>query len=157
MEEQNEPYKKEIDLEDHPNPISMEQMKYILKQMEKSIYKIKCKKGFGTGFLCLIPFPTKLNLLPTLITNNHVLSEQDIATNQKIEYSFNDDSQSNTIIIDEDRKKYTNTEYDITIVEIKINVDKIDLNSFLEIDDEIYEENPNKKYKQKIYLYIALS
>ena len=84
VEEQVESYKKEIDLEGHASPISMEQMKYILKQMEKSIYKIKCEKGTGSGFLCLIPFPTKLNLLPTLITNNHVLSEKDIDINQKI-------------------------------------------------------------------------
>ena len=153
MEKQNEVYKKEIDLEDHPSPISLEQMKYIFKQMEKSIYKIKCSKGVGTGFLCLIPFPTKLNKLPTLITSNHVLPENNIAANQKIEYSFNDDKEFNSIIIDEDRKKYTNENYDITIIEIKPEEDKIDLNSFLEIDDGIYEENINEKYKQKtIYI-----
>ena len=37
MEEKNESYKQEINLEDHVIPISMEQMKYILNQMEKSI------------------------------------------------------------------------------------------------------------------------
>ena len=153
MEKQNESYKKEIDLENHPTPISMEQMKYILKQMERSIYKIKSNKGVGTGFLCLIPFPTKLNLLPTLITNNHVLSEEDIAINQKIEFSFNNDTEFNSIIIDADRRKYTNIEYDITIIEIKVDKDKININSFLELDEEIYEENPNERYKQKsIYI-----
>ena len=103
MEGQNEEYQKEIDIENHPNPISLEQMEYIIKQMKKSIYKIKCNNGYGTGFLCLIPFPTKLNLLPTLITNNHVLSENSIAVNQKIEYSYNDDKEFNSIIIDENR------------------------------------------------------
>ena len=153
MEEQYKNIKKEIDLEDHPNPISMDQMEYILKQMKKSIYKIKCSKGVGTGFLCLIPFPTKLNLLPTLITNNHVLSENNIEINQKIEYSFNDNTEFNSILIDENRKKYTNENYDITIIEIKPEEDKIDINSFLEIDEGIYEENINEKYKQKtIYI-----
>ena len=153
MEGKNEEYQKEIDIENHPNPISLEQMEYIIKQMKKSIYKIKCDNGYGTGFLCLIPFPTKLNLLPTLITNNHVLSENSIAVNQKIEYSYNDNKEYNSIIIDKNRKKYTNEDYDITIIEIKPNEDKIDLNSFLEVDDGIYEENINQIYKQKsIYI-----
>jgi len=104
MEEKNESYKKEIGLEGHASPISMEQMKYILKQMERSIYKIKCNIGKASGFLCLIPFPTKLNLLPTLITNNHVLSEKDIAINQKIQCLLKDDSEFKTIIIDDNRK-----------------------------------------------------
>ena len=121
--------------------------------MERSVCEIKSNKGVGTGFLCLIPFPTKLNLLPTLITNNHVLSEEDIAINQKIEYSFNNDTEFNSIIIDADRRKYTNIEYDITIIEIKVDKDKININSFLELDEEIYEENPNERYKQKsIYI-----
>ena len=153
MEEENEIYKIEINLEDHPNPISIEQMEYILKQMKRSIYKIKLNKGFGTGFLCLIPFPTKLNPLPTLITNNHVLSINNIEVNQKIEYSFNDNIKFNSIIIDKNRKKYTNKNYDITIIEIKPEEDNIEINSFLEIDDGIYEENIKQKYKQKsIYI-----
>ena len=153
MEGENEEYQKEIDLEDHSNPISLEQMEHIIKQMKKSIFKIKCEKGVGTGFLCLIPFPTKLNLLPTLITNNHVLSENEIAINQKIDYLYNDDKNSNSIIIDENRKKYTNKDYDVTIIEIKPNEDKIDINSFLEVDDGIYEDNINQIYKQKsIYI-----
>ena len=131
----------------------MDQMEYILKQKKKNVYKIKCNIGVGTGFLCLIPFPTKLNPLPTLITNNHNLSENDIAVNQKIEYSLTDDTESNEIIIDEERKKYTNVNYDITMIEIKPEEDNIDLNSFLEIDEGIYEENINQKYKQKsIYI-----
>ena len=147
MEGLNLEYQKEIDLEDHSNPISLEQMEHIIKQMKKSLYKIKCSEGVGTGFLCLIPFPTKLNLLPTLITNNHVLSENNIAENQKIEYSYNDDKEFNSIIIDENRKRYTNKNYDVTIIEIKPNEDKIDINSFLEIDEGIYEDNINQTYK----------
>ena len=57
MEEQDISYKKEIDLEDEHNPVSMMQMENILKKMKKSICKIKCNKGVGTGFLYLIPFP----------------------------------------------------------------------------------------------------
>ena len=149
MEEQKESDKKEIDLEGHASPISMEQMKYILKQMEKSIYKIKCEKGTSSGFLCLIPFPSKLNLLPTLIINNHALSEKEIAINQKIQCLLKNDSEFKTIIIDENRKKYTSEKYDTTIIEINPKGDNIDINSFLEIDEGIYEENLNQSYKQK--------
>ena len=149
MEEKIESYKKEIDLEGHAKPISMEQMKYILEQMEKSIYKIKCENGAGLGFLWLIPFPTKLNLLPTLITNNHVLSEKDIAINRKIQCLLKNDSEFKTIIIDENRKKYISEKYDTTIIEINPKGDNLDLNSFLEIDEGIYEEDLNHSYKQK--------
>jgi len=56
------------------------------------------------------------------------------------------------IFIDELRITITNEEYDFTIIEIKDN-DGIELNSFLEIDDQIYEEKINSIYKdQQVYL-----
>ena len=56
------------------------------------------------------------------------------------------------IFIDELRIIITNEEYDFTIIEIKDN-DGIELNSFLEIDDQIYEEKINSIYKdQQVYL-----
>ena len=42
--------------------------------MEKNIVKIKIGIEQGTGFFCKIPFPNKENMLPVLITNNHVIS-----------------------------------------------------------------------------------
>jgi hypothetical protein len=82
----------EKDLDDHPAGISLEQTEYFQKQMKNAICKIKCKEGHGTGFLCLIPNPSKLRQLPVLITNNHVLNEKDIENNQTIEISINNDS-----------------------------------------------------------------
>ena len=53
--------------------------------MEKSIVKIKCLEGgFSSGFFCQIPFPNEFNLLPVLITNNHVLNHNDIIIGKKI-------------------------------------------------------------------------
>ena len=60
-----------------------------------------------------------------------------------------DDFEFKTIIIDENRKKYTSEKYDTTIVEIKPKDDNIDINSFLEIDEGIFEENLNQKYQHK--------
>ena len=44
------------------------------------------------------------------------------------------------IKLDSSRKKYTNKKYDVTIIEIKED-DKIKDNSFLQIDENIYQEN----------------
>jgi len=146
MKEKQE-YIKEINLENHPQGI------FIEKKIEKSVCKIKTNEGnFGTGFFCLIPFPTKLNLLPVLITNNHILKENDIRKGQKINFSMNNDNFKSQIFIDDLRKTYTSREYDTTIIEIKEN-DNLDINYFLMIDYEIYKEKVNEKYKEKsIYL-----
>ena len=46
--------------------------KKIIRQMKKYIFKIKIGQTQGTGFFCKIPFPDKDNMLPVLITNNHI-------------------------------------------------------------------------------------
>ena len=152
MEEKHDNYIAEKDLEDHPIGISLEQMEVLPNQMKKSICKIKCKEGHGTGFLCLIPNPSKSKTLPVLITNNHILNEEDIGNNQIIEFSINNDSIKKTIVIDSLRRTYTSRESDTTFIEVK-EKDNLDLNSFLEIDYDLYEEMPNERYSQKsIYL-----
>lgn len=80
---------------------------------------IKDEKHFGTGFLCIIPFPDKLNQLPVLITCNHVLSKEDIKNGKEITLNFADIS-TKKLIIDKSRKVYTNDKkFDLTIIEIK--------------------------------------
>ena len=116
--------------------ISIDQMQIIKNQMEKSVCKIKCNEGFGTGFFCKIPFPNFYNLLPVLITNNHILNEEDLKINNQIILSLNNDLFTYKIYIDNSRKIYTEKElYDITLIEIKES-DGINLNFFLEIDNE---------------------
>ena len=67
---------KESLLRGFSKPISFESTKTILGQMEKNICKLKVSNGGrGTGFFCKIPFPDNSNLLPVLITNNHVINE----------------------------------------------------------------------------------
>ena len=152
MEDNCYNYNTEKDLEDHLKGISLEQMEYFQKQMKNSICKIKCKEGHGTGFLWLIPNPSKLKQLRVLITNNHVLNEKDIEDKQIIEITINNDSIKKEIVIDNLRKTYTNKDYDTTFIEVKES-DNFNINSFLEIDYEIYEEIPKEKYIQKsIYL-----
>ena len=151
MSKQN--YIEENDLLNASEPVSVDNLKTIIEQTEKSICKIKCKnEGNGTGFFCVIPFPDKFNLLPVLITNNHVLLKEDISKGKIIKFSINNEKQFFEISIDSSRKTYTNEKYDITIIEIK-KTDNFNVSDFLEIDENIYKDNLNDTYKQKsVYL-----
>ena len=84
--------------------------------MNKCVCKIY-NKGEGTGFFTKIPFNSKL--LTVLITNNHVLGQNEIKKNSIITLSLNYDKKTKKIKIDDDRKTYTNKKLDITIIEIK--------------------------------------
>jgi len=142
-----------------PIPVSIEGIKKILFQLENCICQIYKKNGRkGTGFFCKIIFQNKL--LPVLITNNHILGEKDIKNNEIIEFKmYNNIEKRNkeiSIKIDNSRRRYTNSEIDITIIEIKPKKDKI--NNYLEIEEEEMTEEqyrkrsiyilhyPNKKY-----------
>ena len=59
----------------YPNVIPYECHKKITEQMEKYICKINISNTQGTGFFCKIPFPDKENMLPVLVTNNHVIDK----------------------------------------------------------------------------------
>ena len=75
-------------LGDYPKIISYNASIKIIEQMEKNICKLKLEKnGQGTGFFCKIPFPTKENMLPVFITNNHLINKDMLNTknNNKIE------------------------------------------------------------------------
>ena len=137
-------------IEDQPSPVDLEGTKVILSQMENCICKIVKDDGQkGTGFFCRIPFPDKKNLLNVLITNNHVLNENDIENDNIIKFKFYNKEkkkeEEKEIRIDNSRKKYTIKKekegIDITIIEI---IQKDEINNFLEMDDEILELDCNR-------------
>ena len=145
--------KKEKLIENQPIPVSLKGIKDILYQMENCICKIYLKDGNkGTGFFCQIPYLN--NLLPVLITNNHILNENDIEDNNIIKLNINKEIKE--IKMDNLRKRYTNSDknIDITIIEIKINKDRI--NNYLELDEKgIYknEKEIELEYRKKsIYI-----
>ena len=86
--------------------------------MSNSIWRIVIGNNIGTGFLCLIPFPSIEYRLKVLITCNHVFN--DITIGNKIKVIFYNGIEKE-IIIDEERRVYTRKEYDITIIELKDN------------------------------------
>ena len=72
--------------------VSHNKMKEITFQMEQYICKIyKLDGATGTGFFCKIPFGN--DLLSVLITNNHVISIDDIEkNNNSIAISINNNN-----------------------------------------------------------------
>ena len=147
-------YIPEKDLPNYSKSISIEEMITGIRQMKNSILKIKnADGGIGTGFYCLIE-PNNWNSFPlrVVMTNNHVLDENNIKIGDKIIYSLNNNKINKQIIIDESRITYTSKKYDITIIEIK-EKDGINKDSFLEIDNQIFNNNPNEYFRDKpVYL-----
>jgi hypothetical protein len=87
------------------------------------------------------------------MTNNHVLNSDDIKEDKIITISFNNKQIIKTIKIDNTRKKFNSEELDVTFIEIKENKDGI--YDFLELEDNINENEDNLKnlYKNKsIYI-----
>ena len=146
-------YVQEIYIEKSPIPLTIENMEKIINQMKKTVCKIIKKNGDkGTGFFCRIPFPDKDYIIHVLVTNNHVLNEKDIENGNSIEITFNDDRETKKILINNKRKKYTNEELDITLIEIEIMKD--DIYDFLDVNDDIANNNILTNNYTKSSLYI---
>ena len=102
---------KEILIQDKPSPVSIQGLKTILFQLKNCICKIYQKDGGkGTGFFCKILFQNKL--LPVLITNNHVLNENNFKDNEIIKITMNNsvekENKDISIKMDNSRKRYYN-------------------------------------------------
>jgi len=138
--------KREKYLDKHPRSLSKMQIKRIYEQMNKSICKIVDHKG--SGFICRIPYPNNLNLLPVLITCNHVLKNEDVKPGSEIKLVFEEEEK--ILKIDDERKIYKSLkdEYDTTIIEIK-KTDGFDFKNFLEVDENIFNDNLDKLFKNK--------
>ena len=122
------------------------------KRMNNSVCRI-FNNGKGTGFFTKIPYNNKL--LPVLITNNHIINQNDINNNINITFYINNDKKIRKIKLDNNRLKYTNEKFDITILEIKENEDNLN-NTYLELDDEIinYFKLDKKDHEYILYLYL---
>ena len=126
------------------------QNKTISSQLEKTICKIHKLDGKNaTGFLCKIPFPDNSNLMPVLITNNHVLNKEDIQLFKTIKVTLGNDKIEKYIKLDESRIVYTSSDesIDVTIIEIKPNIDGF--KHFLDVDDKIFATNYVDVYQKK--------
>ena len=132
------------------NSINIAQLQIILELSKKAVVKISKKGCFGSGFLCLV-YLSEFKLLPVLISNNHLLNENDIIVGKKIDFSLNNDKSFYQILIDESRKVYTSSLYDVTFIEIK-EKDGLSISSFLEIDRNIFSFDERELNNKQVSL-----
>lgn len=142
-----EDFNKEKILVNYPLPVTLENTRTILKQMEKCICKIITKNGKGTGFFCKIPYEEN-KIIPVLITVNHLLNESTLNENELINITLNDDNKDINIKINDNRLIYTSKKYDTTIIEIKPTDD---IKDFLELDKDIFKDVPNI-FDESVYI-----
>ena len=123
------------------SPVSLEATEKIIYQMKKCVCKIYINGETGTGFFTKIPY--KNNFLKVLITNNHIVGENEIKNNKKLTISLNNEKDKKFIQISNNRKRYTNEILDVTIIEIDENKD--DIHDYIELDKEIINSIKLKK------------
>ena len=132
----------------YPQEATYEVIEIMLQQMRKTICKIRIAEMQGTGFFCKIPFPDLNNMLRVLITNNHIIN-RDLLFQKDAQISIGIKEEIDYKVFNlNDRIKYTNEEFNITIIEIK---DEDKINSFLELDDALIKDiitnsNINKRF-----------
>ena len=151
----NDDYIKECGINDHPNPIPVEDLEIITEQIKKCICDIKSSnKSHGTGFFCKLPYPDYFNFKPVLITNYHILKEDDVSENKLIKFSLNKNTIQKEIKIDSKRKIFANKKYDVTIIELNLEKDSIEDDCFLDVDPLIIDCNYPQELFKDMEVYI---
>ena len=84
-------------------------------------------------------------MLPVLITNNHIINDKILYKNNEIITLYMQEIGKKNIDLN-NRLKYTNKEYDITIIEL---LEKDKINTYLKLDEDIITDIINKKDKNK--------
>ena len=136
------------------NPISFEQTKKILEQMENYICKIIIDKDTkGTGFLCKIPLQGDNKFTPVLITNNNVINDNILARKKDITIeSFCTSSIKRKTINLSNRTAYNNKKLGISIIEI-VNKDGFKNINMFELDEDMLSSGKTDKFNDKsIYM-----
>lgn len=137
-------------MKNYPGPVSLESTIKIAEEMKKNICLINIGgKTKGLGFFCKIPFPDNEYLFSILITNYNTINREILEKEKEIFLLINNEKSPKQIKLG-DRIKYTNEDYDITIVEIK--EDKDSIYSFFELDENILIQETNKIIKQSMYI-----
>ena len=129
--------------------IKLECAEKIIEQMKKNICKIILDQMQGTGFFCKIPFPDHNNMLPVLITAYHIIDDEFLnKEDAKIVLEIKADPNVKELNL-KDRIKYTNRDYDITLIELKA---EDNISDFLELDDIIVDDIISGKNKNEVFI-----
>ena len=136
-------YDIKFEVSDEKGMINGNAMINFLQKAIKAVCEICISTNkFGSGFFCKIPYTQNNNLLlPVLITNNHVLSKNELESDLKIKING-----ETKIISLKGRKKWTDETIDFTCIEIKEEEDNI--HTFFNLDDNVLDKN----YSNDCYL-----
>lgn len=129
----------EVELKDYPKPIFCEQTKIILRQMKTCICKININGNRGSGFFTKISMNDKM--VPVFITNYHIINKDYLHNKDEIEVIIYDELKK---IYIKNKAFYFNQEYDVTIIEVDEEKEKI--SNYLELDENIFNENRINEY-----------
>ena len=133
------------------NPISFEQTKKILEQMENYICKIIIDNDTkGTGFLCKIPLHGDNKLAPVLITNNNVINDDILARKKDITIECTSSIKSKKLNLS-NRTAYNNKKLGISIIEI-VNKDGFKNINMFELDEDMLSGKTDKFIDKSIYM-----
>ena len=135
------------------NPISFEQAKKILEQMENYICKIIIDNDTkGTGFLCKIPLHGDNKLTPVLITNNNVINDNMLARKKDIIIElFCTSSKKQKKLNLSNRTAYNNKKLGISIIEI-VNKDGFKNINMFELDEDMLSGKTDIFKDKSIYM-----
>ena len=133
-------------------PVSIDSTEKILYQMKKCVFKIQINGIKGTGFFIKLPWDK--DFIKVLITNNHIINEKDIESENSFIITFNNNEKEKKFIkINKNKKNFTNKDLDITIIEI---TERDEIYDFLELDEEIINyitlNNQQLEYYNKNYI-----
>ena len=127
--------------------IELEKNEKICEQMKTCICKI-FGDTIGTGFFCKILYNNEY--IPVLITNYHVISDEYINQNTRLKISINNEKIFDIININEISKIYSSPREKYDIMIIKLKDEKY---NYLELDDNLFNENSEEFYEEKsIYI-----
>ena len=135
------------------NYLTLKNSKILFEKAEKSNCKIIKDKGYGTGFFCKIKYPNKYNEIYCLITNNHIITKDMLKYKENIEIKLN--NKEIKILLDKNRRIWTNEEIDFTCIEIIKEDNIIEIINPFEIDDNSYNIKYNNKEYDKSGIVIA--
>ena len=126
------------------DPISIQQTKTILEQMENSVCRIISEHKNGTGFFCQLEFNKEK--IQVLITNYHIINDDLLYFHKTIKIYLK--NKCIPIKLNKSRKFYSssNKEYDIMILKIYDYDDFPNIN-YLEIDDNLLSHNSESAYE----------
>ena len=128
-------------------PATKEGTKIILNQMSDCI----CRIENGIGFFCRI---NKNNIqIKALITSYLILNENYFNYNNKLKIYLGDDNELKIINIDNNRIIHYNQLYNTTIIELKEEDNLNNINNYLELDYNIFNNDINSLYEnESIYI-----